>query len=44
MHKTTLKAKEVCQNLKMKVSEEHYLLIQAITEMNSRENEFIKKK
>ena len=34
---------EVCQTLKAKVSEEHYLLIQPVTK-KPRENEFVKKK
>ena len=43
MVKKALKVNELCQTLKAKVSEEHYLLIQSVTE-KSRENEFVKKK
>ena len=43
MHNAVLKVNELCQTLKAKVSEEHYLLIQSATE-KSRENEFVKKK
>ena len=43
MHNAALKVNEFCQNLKAKLSEEHYLLIQSVTE-KSRENEFVKKK
>ena len=43
MHNAVLKVNEFCQTLKAKVSEEHYLLIQSVTE-KSRENEFVKKK
>ena len=42
MHNTALKINELCQNLKAKVSEKHYLLIQSLTK-KSRENEFVKK-
>ena len=42
MHNAALKINELCQTLKAKVSEKHYLLIQYVTE-KSRENEFIKK-
>ena len=42
-HNAVLKVNELCQTLKAKVSEEHYLLIQPATE-KSRENEFVKKK
>ena len=43
MRNAALKVNELCQTLKAKVSEEHYLLIQHATE-KSRENEFVKKK
>ena len=43
MHQAALKINELCQTLKAKVSEEHYLLIQSVTE-KSREYEFVKKK
>ena len=43
LHNAVLKVNELCQTLKAKVSEEHYLLIQSATE-KSRENEFVKKK
>ena len=43
MFNAALKVNELCQNLKAKVSEEHYLLIQFATE-KSRENEIVKKK
>ena len=43
MHKAVLKINEICQTLKARVSEEHYLLIQSVTE-KSREYEFVKKK
>ena len=43
MHNAALKVNELCQTLKAKVSEKHYLLIQSVTE-KSRENEFVKKK
>ena len=43
MHNAALKVNERCQILKAKLSEEHYLLIQSVTE-KSRENEFVKKK
>ena len=39
MRNTVLKVNKFCQTLKVKVPEEHYLLIQ-----KSRENEFVKKK
>ena len=42
LHNAALKINELCQTLKAKVSEKHYLLIQYVTE-KSRENEFIKK-
>ena len=42
-HNAPLKVNELCQYSKAKVSEEHYLIIQSVTE-KSRENEFIKKK
>ena len=37
------KVNELCQTLKAKVSEEHYLPIQSVRE-KSRENKFVKKK
>ena len=37
MHNAALKVNELCQTLKAKVSEEHYLFIQSVTE-KSREN------
>ena len=43
MHNSALKVNKLCQTLKVKVAEEHYLLIQSVTE-KSRENEFVKKK
>ena len=43
MDNAALKINELCQTLKAKASEEHYLLIQSATE-KSRENEFVKKK
>ena len=43
MHNAALKVNELCQTFKAKVSEEHYLLIQSVTE-KSRENELVKKK
>ena len=43
MHNAALKVNKLCQTLKAKVSEKHYLLIQSVTE-KSRENEFVKKK
>ena len=43
MHNAELKIKELSQTLKEKVSEEHNLLIQSVTEKPS-ENEFVKKK
>ena len=43
MHNAALKVNILCQFLKAKVSEEHYLLIQFVRE-KSRENEFIRKK
>ena len=43
MHNAALKVNELCVTLKAKVSEEHYLLIQSVTE-KSREYEFVKKK
>ena len=43
MHKAAPKVNKLCQTLKAKVSEEHYLLIQSVTE-KSREYEFVKKK
>ena len=43
MHKAVLKVNELCQTLKAKVSEEHFHLIQSVTE-KSREYEFVKKK
>ena len=43
MHKAGLKVNELCQTLKAKVSEEHCLLIQSVTQ-KSREYEFVKKK
>ena len=42
MHNAALKVHELCQTLKVKVSEERYLLIQSVTE-KLRENEFVKK-
>ena len=43
MHNALLKVNEICLNLKAKVSEWHYLLIQGVTE-KSREIEFAKKR
>ena len=43
IHNAVLKVNELCKTLKAKVSEEHYLLIQSITE-KTRENQFVKKK
>ena len=43
MHNTSLKVNEICLTLRAKVSEEHYLFIQSVTE-KSIENEFVKKK
>ena len=43
MHNAALKVNELCQTLKAKVSEEHYLPIQSVRE-KSRENKFVKKK
>ena len=43
MHNAALKVNELCQALKAKLSEEHYLLIQSLTE-KLRENDFVKKK
>ena len=43
LHNAALKVNELCQTLKVKVSEEHYLLIQSVTD-KLRENEFAKKK
>ena len=43
IYKAALKVNEVCQTLKAKVSEEHYFLIQFVTE-KSREYEFVKEK
>ena len=43
MHKAELKVNELCQTLKAKVSEEHYLLIQSAKE-KSREYVIVKKK
>ena len=43
MHKAGLKVNELCQTLKAKVSEEHCLLIQSVTQ-KSREYEFVEKK
>ena len=43
MHIAALKVNELCQTLKAKVSEKHYLLIQSVRE-KSRENEFVNKK
>ena len=43
MHNAAFKVNELCQILNAKMSEEHYLLIQPITE-KPRENEFVKKK
>ena len=43
MHNAALKVNKLCQFLKAKVSEEHYLLIQFFRG-KSRENEFIRKK
>ena len=37
MHNAALKVNELCQTFKAKVSEEHYLFIQSVTE-KSREN------
>ena len=37
IHNAVLKVNELCQTLKAKVSEEHYLLIQSVTE-KTREN------
>ena len=43
MYKAELKVNKLCQTLKAKVSEEHYLLIQSVTE-KSREYVLVKKK
>ena len=43
MHKAAVKVNKLCHTLKVKVSEEHYVLIQSATE-KSREYEFVKKK
>ena len=43
MHNAALKVNKLCQTLKAKLPEEHYLPIQSITE-KSRENEFVKRK
>ena len=43
MHKAAFKVNELCQTLKAKVSEEHYLLIQSVTK-KPREYEFVMKK
>ena len=43
MHNAALEVNKLCQTLKAKLSEEHYLPIQSFTE-KSRENEFVKRK
>ena len=43
MHNAALKANELYETLKAKMSEEYYLVIQTVTE-KSRENELVKKK
>ena len=43
MHDSALKVNKLYQTIKAKMSEEHYLLIQSVTE-KSRANEFIKEK
>ena len=43
MHNAALKVNKLYQTIKAKMSEEHYLLIQSVTE-KSRANEFIKEK
>ena len=40
MHNAALKVNELCQTLKAKVSEEHYLLFQSVTE-KSRDNNLV---
>ena len=43
VHNAALKVNELCQTLRAKVSEEHYLIIQYVTG-KSRKNEFVKKR
>ena len=38
MHNAALKVNELCQTLKAKVSEEHYLLFQSVTEKSRDKN------
>ena len=38
MHNAALKVNELCQTLKVKVSEEHYLLFQSVTEKSRDKN------
>lgn len=42
-HKEKLKANKLCQNFKVKISQEHYFQIQEVTE-KLRDRDFLKKK
>ena len=43
MHEGTIKVKQICENLKRRINEEHFALIDRTTE-KSKEKEFTKKK
>ena len=43
MHEATIKAKQICENLKRRINDEHFALIDSSTE-KSKEKEFPKKK
>ena len=43
MHEATVKVKQICENLKTRINNEHFALIDCTAE-NSKEKEFTKKK